>query len=807
MKNLTFNVFSVPALLALWILNAAHSTAFAQGTAFTYQGQLQNNGSLASGTYDLQFTLYTNATGGNSVTGPVTNSAVTITNGFFTVTMDFGPGPWNGQTTWLQIGVESNDITTFTPLSPRQQLTPVPYAIFAEGGNAAGLTGTLPMDSLGGIYGGAVNLTNAGNSFTGTFGGYGAGLSNVNATLLNGLAPSNFWQTSGNSGTTAGPNFVGTTDNQALELHVNGVRALRLEPTATNGAVNVIGGSPNNFVGAGVVGATIGGGGAINYSGASFTNSVTVDFGTVGGGYANNANAYASVIAGGYQNVNNGFVGFLGAGDGNTIVGSGAGDGAVLVGGYSNTNGGEAAVLVGGTANFIGGFANNSFIGGGANNSIVGSYVLPVFGVISGGYNNSIQTNIAYAFIGGGENNVIQTGSSGSFIGGGKGNNLYVNASYATISGGNGNSANYSSTVGGGALNNASGLGAAVAGGGIWVSNSFLYNVGNRANGTSAFIGSGVLNSANGNDSVVGGGYQNTAGNAQFNSGNSPVVAGGYQNTAGADFSVVSGGADNAATNDYTTVGGGYQNTAGGVFGYSTVGGGYQNNATGTYSTVSGGANNTANGSYTAVGGGYVNAANGTGATVPGGIGNVASGAGSFAAGQDAQAVNNGAFVWSDGTATTSSAANNQFAARASGGVIFYSSSANNVGVQLPAGSGSWSSLSDRDAKNNIMPVDSQLVLARVASLPLATWSYKTEHGVRHIGPMAQDFHAAFNVGEDDRHIADVDEGGVALTAIKGLNQKLEEQIKESKDKDAEIADLKVRLDALEQIVLRQKSN
>ena len=76
----------------------------------------------------------------------------------------------------------------------------------------------------------------------------------------------------------------------------------------------------------------------------------------------------------------------------------------------------------------------------------------------------------------------------------------------------------------------------------------------------------------------------------------------------------------------------------------------------------------------------------------------------------------------------------------------------------------------------------------------MATWSYKSEHDVRHIGPMAQDFYAAFNVGTDDKHIATVDEGGVALAAIQGLNQKLDE-------KDAEIQQLKQSVAQLQAIV------
>ena len=79
-------------LFLLSSLNLQLSTAFAQGTAFTYQGRLQNNGSPASGTYNLTFSLFNVSSGGTAVAGPVTNSAVTVTNGLFTVAIDFGAG-------------------------------------------------------------------------------------------------------------------------------------------------------------------------------------------------------------------------------------------------------------------------------------------------------------------------------------------------------------------------------------------------------------------------------------------------------------------------------------------------------------------------------------------------------------------------------------------------------------------------------------------------------------------------------------------------------------------------------------------
>ncbi len=119
---------------------------------------------------------------------------------------------------------------------------------------------------------------------------------------------------------------------------------------------------------------------------------------------------------------------------------------------------------------------------------------------------------------------------------------------------------------------------------------------------------------------------------------------------------------------------------------------------------------------------------------------------------------------------------------------------------------GGFGSLCDRNAKQQFEPVDTLDVLEKVASLPLSTWSYKSTPSVRHLGPMAQDFSAAFNLGKDDKHITTVDEGGVALAAIQGLNQKLEAKNQElesrSRRLESDNVELKQRLAALEQIVL-----
>jgi hypothetical protein len=103
---------------------------------------------------------------------------------------------------------------------------------------------------------------------------------------------------------------------------------------------------------------------------------------------------------------------------------------------------------------------------------------------------------------------------------------------------------------------------------------------------------------------------------------------------------------------------------------------------------------------------------------------------------------------------------------------------------------------SDRDIKRDFTPVNPETVLDKVLAMPVTEWQYKADVDVvRHIGPMAQDFHAAFDLnGSDDKHISVVDEGGVALAAIQGLNEKLNE-------KDAEIQALKARLDKLERLI------
>jgi hypothetical protein len=310
-------------------LNPQLSTALAQGTAFTYQGRLNTGGNPASGIYDLRFTIYDALAGGNIAGGPLTNSPVAVSNGLFTVTLDFGPGLFTGADRWLEINVRTNGGGPFDTLGPRQKLTATPYAITAGHVVSNGLAS--------GTYASAVTFNNPANSFTGTFSGNGAGLSNVTAVATNA------WRLGGNSGSTPGPNFLGTTDNQPLEIQVNGTRALRLEPRGAS-APSLVGGYLQNSV-AGYHGAAVAGGGT-----SGSPNYALGHYAFVGAGHGGQAAHYSAVVAGAY-NVSAGQLSFIGSGQ-------------------ANTNQANYAFIGGGTNNLIVANADYSAIGAGQQNVI-----------------------------------------------------------------------------------------------------------------------------------------------------------------------------------------------------------------------------------------------------------------------------------------------------------------------------------------------------------------------------------------------------------------------------------------------------
>ena len=144
-------------------------------------------------------------------------------------------------------------------------------------------------------------------------------------------------------------------------------------------------------------------------------------------------------------------------------------------------------------------------------------------------------------------------------------------------------------------------------------------------------------------------------------------------------------------------------------------------------------------------------------------------------------------------------AAGGSFTARAPGGVRFLTAT-NNVGVQLPAAASAWSSLSDRNAKTAVTPVDHRKTLRKVASLPVTAWQYTHNPGRRHVGPMAQDFHATFGLGFDDKHISTLDTDGVTLSALKGLIAELELRKQRSAAQAKRLQELQAELEKLQKL-------
>ena len=936
----TANRMKTITLLALQLafLNGALLSAQAQGTAFTYQGRLNDNGSPAAGSYDLLLTIYDSASNpGTIIAGPVTNAATAVTGGLFTIALDFGASVFTGPPRWLEIGVRTNGGAAFTTLSPRQPLTAAPYAVLAgdvsatniarrdtpntavtatgapiitsgfvtgatvtSGGSgyttapavtvndatgsgavitatvSNGAVASLLVQNAGHSYSPSATLTigappsnayqvlsgvnyftglnaftSSNNTFAGSFSGAGTNLTGVNAATLGGLAAGQFWQLGGNAGTTPILNFLGTTDNQALQLRANGVRVLRLEPDPRGAfAGNLIGGFNNNAVqqpGSG--GNVIGGGGFSGgpnvirtntsgaFIGAGSANQIgpNVNDAVIGGGNGNTIQSYDAVIGGGVQNT-------IRANSQNSVIGGGrqnvaAGEGATVAGGESSGSISNYATVGGGWFNVSsdifatvgGGYQNTSgsygaTTGGGFQNTnnaqyatVGGGYQNTIqsggnWSAICAGKNNTIELNADFDLIGGGFGNLIQNKARSSAIGGGFGNAIGTNTQGSVISGGEYNSIGNrtgDSTIGGGYSNviQTNAFGSTIGGGYLntIMTNADLSTIGggqqNRigTNANFATIGGGGNNQCTIGGATVGGGENN------LSAGFLATVGGGYQNTASNFYATVAGGENNTVTADDAFIGGGFHNLGGG--GFATVGGGANNNASGESAAIAGGENNTSSGDWSAV---------------PGGNNNTAAGKYSFSAGRNARAPGDDSFVWNSYANPNYATGPDEFFVFAQNGfsvdyntqrldgggsrwVYIGNGSAGSFPIAIPAtivawngaylsDGGAWVNSSDRARKENFAPVDARSVLERVAALPIQTWNYTNEPpSVRHLGPMAQDFHAAFALnGDDDKHIADVDEGGVALAAIKALNQKVEE-------KEAAIQQLRQRLERLEE--------
>jgi hypothetical protein len=498
---------------------------------------------------------------------------------------------------------------------------------------------------------------------------------------------------------------------------------------------------------------------------------------------------------------------------------------AAIISGNASTNGGTNSAIIGAANSIVPGGTRFAFIGAGNyNNMAPGSHSAAMLA----GFSNAIVTGgVRGATVGGAFN--TNAGRSAVILGG-ELNQIAVNSTGAAVVGGNSNLINFASpgsSILGGSLNiiDTASTNAAIGGGGAnktWgnytaISGGLQNLITNYSTGS--FIGGGVGNIVSSPvyvlenspvtnpavGTIAGGGSNNVAGSGGF-------IGGGAYNTNGDFFGTIAGGLSNTISsyNEATEssgsesfIGGGSRNTST-SYGGSIVGGS-GNLVNGTFGSVGGGDLNTA-GDHGAVGGGGQNTA-GFYAVVPGGYANEASGDGAFAGGVLSRATNAGAFVWSGyyddtETVTTTSTNDGSFTVRAPGGVRFITTTATNNlqitnagglnGVAVAPGGTAWVTLSDSNAKTAVHDIDPREVLAKVGHMPVTEWEYKHDPNRRYFGPMAQDFHAAFGLGNDDKTISTLDADGVLFLSVKGL-------IEEIKLRDAAIEDLKSKLESVEE--------
>jgi hypothetical protein len=478
---------------------------------------------------------------------------------------------------------------------------------------------------------------------------------------------------------------------------------------------------------------------------------------TVGGGLQNTASADYATVAGGALNTANNFCGTVG-------------------GGGNNTASGSEATVGGGMLNTASGF--ESTVGGGGNDTSKAFYA----GVFSG-YSNLAGDG---------------TGDTAAFVGGGYDN--AATAKYTTVSGGKQNTAtNEGATVGGGYNNTAGPGGATTVGGGM--DNTAASNLatvgggsGNTAGSALSTVGGGEDNSAMANYATVGGGVNNTA------SGEKSTVGGGNRNTASYPGATVAGGDSNSATQGGATVGGGYNNHA--TAWRSTVAGGAENNAVSDFSTIGGGYGNKA-GKGTSwhastVCGGWANINEGEYSVIPGGRSDtLTSGAPySMAFGYGVYVADSSRIVFFDSTSPGRLGINRY---DRDGGINYPihvgTSTANGNGAYLSF-DGQWHDASSKTFKTDFQPLDGEKILTEISNLPLESWRYKGTPG-RHIGPYAEDFVQAFDVGtvredgtHENKYLAPSDVAGVALLGVKELarqNQELKQIIEELRQRIAEL--------------------
>ena len=443
-----------------------------------YQAKLvdENGNALSDGVYSLTFTIFDAPIDGNAIWQE--NQDVPVKNGFINVylgtntaiNIDFN------KKLWLEVSIDGNEPFPRTPLSS------VPYALNAKNSQIAQtvVDGAITTQKLAPGPDGDVLMTSGSNV--------------VWAPLPNNTS----WSLSGNSGTTAGTNFVGTTDNVPLEMRVvksdslNNI--LRLN---TNGSIErgyQLRGmiyNPGNTRGSNAV--------DLQSYRTSQTQIASGDYSVISGGFTNSANSIGSTISGGSSNSAKGSFSTISGGSQNYSLG----DYSTVGGGYLNSSAAYGTTIAGGKQNHA--IGTSSTVSGGEQNHAKGKYSF-----VGGGNKNLADT--IHAVICGGSSNWV-TGIN-SVIAGGYLNNIKNTLSFIGSGYRNTSNALYSSIVCG-RMNYVGGEGATIGGGAT-----------DTANGAYAAINGGRFNNALAMGSSIGGGWNNTA-SALFS-----TITGGYKTVA-----------------------------------------------------------------------------------------------------------------------------------------------------------------------------------------------------------------------------------------------------------------------------------
>jgi hypothetical protein len=465
---------------------------------------------------------------------------------------------------------------------------------------------------------------------------------------------------------------------------------------------------------------------------------------------------------------------------------------ASVFAGQSNSANGVSSLVIGGFDNHA--TAIDTLVGAGAGNRATAPRAV----VMGGGYN---LASGPWSFVGGGGRQA-GTGNAGTSA-----QDNVAGAQWTVVAGGVGNRAtDDGAAVVGGGFNVASGMGSFIGGGSICCETGQTTAYPNHASGRGSAITGGYENTTSGPATFVGGGYLNTASGSYAS-----AVLGGYSNTASGQYASVLGGDLNLASGDVSVALGesaATQSAGGTVHHHTFV---YSDGSSGTFRS-----RNSKEFDVLATGGMRF----ATGATVSGGGDAVpdryvdilpASGTGIMSF----EGSNNVKIVLDDTDSQKNIGVQPNVVYYRTNGTTAWYLNGTGSGTELDPGTGgqvlatltniattttvtgtfraqAFTATSDRNQKTGFETLNAKAILAKVAQLPVMLWSYKNEsgRGIRHIGPVAQDFSRLFNVGYDDKSITTVDADGVALAAIQGLKQELD-------DKNAKIERLERELDAI----------